>query len=132
LDHPDEGVRQRAAQDWCDWEDAVVARESGGIPNPRYADARFRLGFARTVTHYFRHGAWLAEDQLLLGADRLAGTPGVLIHGRLDLGSPLQSAWALAHHWPGSELIVLDESGHTSHELEDQVVAAMDRFARGT
>jgi proline iminopeptidase len=132
LDHPDEGVRQRAAQDWCDWEDAVVARESGGIPNPRYADARFRLGFARTVTHYFRHGAWLAEDQLLLGADRLAGTPGVLIHGRLDLGSPLQSAWALAHHWPGSELIVLDESGHTSHELEDQVVAATDRFARGT
>jgi proline iminopeptidase len=132
LADPDERVRQRAAQDWCDWEDAVVARESGGVPNPRYADARFRLGFARTVTHYFRHGAWLAEDELLLGADALAGTPGVLIHGRLDLGSPLQSAWALARRWPGSELIVLDESGHTSHELEDQVIAATDRFAPGT
>jgi proline iminopeptidase len=130
LEHPDESVRQRAALDWCDWEDAVVARESGGIANPRYAEARFRLGFARTVTHYFRHGAWLAEDQLLLGADRLAGIPGVLIHGRLDLGSPLQSAWALARHWPESELIVLEESGHTSHELEDQVVAATNRFAR--
>jgi proline iminopeptidase len=130
LEHPDESVRQRAAQDWCDWEDNVVAHESGGIANPRYAEARFRLGFARTVTHYFRHGAWLAEDQLLLGADRLAGIPGVLIHGRLDLGSPLQSAWALARHWPESELIVLEESGHTSHELEDQVVAATNRFAR--
>jgi proline iminopeptidase len=129
LAHPDEAIRQQAARDWCDWEEAIVARESGGVPNPRYDDARFRMGFARTVTHYFRHGAWLAEDQLLAGAGRLEGTPGVLIHGRLDLGGPLQSAWELHRHWPGSELIVLEDSGHTSHELEHHVVVATDRFA---
>jgi proline iminopeptidase len=130
LVHPNAGVREKAAQDWCDWEDAVVARESGGVPNPRYADAHFRMGFARTVTHYFRHGAWLREGQLLLEADRLTGIPGVLIHGRLDLGGPLRSPWELARAWPGSELIVLDSSGHTSDELGDHVVAASDRFAR--
>jgi proline iminopeptidase len=131
LADPGDAVRQRAAQNWCEWEDAVVVRESGGIPNPRYADPRFRLGFARTVTHYFRHGAWLAEDQLLLDAGRLAGIPGVLIHGRMDLGSPLQSAWALAQAWPGSELIVLEDSGHTSGALAKHVVVATDRFALG-
>jgi proline iminopeptidase len=130
LAHHDPQVRARAAQDWCDWEDAVVAGESGGVPNPRYADPRFRMGFARTVTHFFRHGAWLAEGQLLEQAGRLAGVPGVLIHGRLDLGSPLRSPWDLARVWSGSELIVLDDSGHTSDALADHVVAATDRFAR--
>jgi proline iminopeptidase len=130
LAHPDEVVRQQAARDWCDWEDAVVKTESDGIPNPRYDDPRFRLGFARTVTHYFRHGAWLSEDQLLRNAGRLAGIPGVLIHGRLDLGSPLQTAQALSQAWPESELIVLDDSGHTSQSLAHHVVAATDRFAR--
>ncbi|MEJ7725447.1 MAG: prolyl aminopeptidase [Actinomycetes bacterium] len=129
LADPDPAVREQAARDWCDWEEAIVSLESGGVPNPRYDDARFRMGFARTVTHYFRHAAWLADDQLLRDAHRLAGIPGVLIHGRLDLGGPLVTAWELAQAWPGSELVVLDTAGHTT-QLGDHVVAATDRFAR--
>jgi len=128
LSHADAGVRQAAARAWCDWEDAIVALESGGVPNPRYADARFRMGFARIVTHYFRHGAWLTEDQLLSRADLLAAIPGVLIHGRMDLGGPLQAAWELARAWPASELVVLDDAGHTSDALGACVVSATDRF----
>jgi proline iminopeptidase len=130
LAHADPDVRQKAAQDWCDWEDAIVAHESGGVPNPRYADARFRMGFARTVTHYFRYAAWLREGQLLEEAHRLSGIPGVLIHGQLDLGGPLQSAWELVRAWPGSELIVVPGAGHTSEGIRRHVVAATDRFAR--
>jgi proline iminopeptidase len=62
-------------------------------------------------------------------AHRLVGIPGVLIHGRLDLGAPLHTAWQLARAWPGSELVVLDASGHTSAQLDDHVVSATDRFA---
>ena len=131
LAHSDAGVRQSAAQAWCDWEDAIVALESGGVPNPRYADAKFRMGFARIVTHYFRHGAWLTEDQLLSRADRLAPIPGVLIHGRMDLGGPLLTAWDLARAWPASELVIVDDAGHTSDALHHCVVAATDRFVRG-
>ena len=129
LADPDAKVREQAARDWCDWEEAIVSLESGGVPNPRYADARFRMGFARTVTHYFWHAAWLDEDQLLRDAYKLAGIPGVLIHGRLDLGGPLVTAWELAQAWPGSELVVLDTAGHTT-QLGDHVVTATDRFAR--
>lgn len=114
---------------WCDWEEAIVSVESGGDPNPGYDDPDFRLGFARLVTHYFSHAAWLAEDELLAHADRLAGIPGVLIHGRLDIGGPLCTAWQLAQSWPGSELVVLDAAGHTSTSLGDQVVVATDAFA---
>ena len=46
------------------------------------------LAFVRICTHYFSHGAWLEEGELLANAGRLAGIPGVLLHGRHDLGSP--------------------------------------------
>jgi len=130
LAHRDADVQEQAAKDWCAWEEAIVSLESGGVPNPRYADARFRLAFARIVTHYFRYGAWLEEGQLLRQAHRLARIPGVLIHGRLDLGGPLTVAVELARVWPGSELVVLEAAGHTSHDLESRVVAATDRFAQ--
>ena len=131
LEDDDDAVRWRAADDWCAWEDAVI--ESGGDarPNPRYADPRFRMAFARIVTHYFHHGAWLDDGALLNRAARLRGIPGVLIHGRLDLGGPLVTAWELSRAWPGSELVVVD-AGHSSADpgMSEAVVDATDRFAR--
>src|SRR5919197_465810 len=48
LHDPDPAVRDKAARDWCAWEDAHV----GSPPSPRYEDPVFRLNFARIVTHY--------------------------------------------------------------------------------
>lgn len=131
LEHHDPAIREKAAADWCAWEDAVVATNPGGAPNPRYADPRFRMAFARIVTHYFRHNAWLEDGQLLREAGRLSGIPGVLIHGRLDISSPLSTAWRLAQAWPGSELVIVEHSGHSSAEpgMAGAIVAATDRFA---
>ena len=64
-EHPTLAVRARAARDWCAWEDAVQSLEPGWAPHPRYADPAFRMTFARLVTHYFHHRAWLADGQLL-------------------------------------------------------------------
>jgi len=129
LVDPDPDVQHHAARSWCDWEEALVSVESGGQPNPRYEDPAFRLGFARLVTHYFSHAAWLADGQLLAGAARLADIPGVLIHGQLDIGAPLRIAWRLAHAWPDSQLVILPAAGHTSASLGDHVVIATDAFA---
>lgn len=63
--HPDPAVRVKAAQDWCDWEDAVVSLEDGWAPNPRFADPDFRMTFARLCAHYFSHAAWLEDGELL-------------------------------------------------------------------
>ena len=61
---------------------------------------------------------------------RLAGIPGVLIHGRLDLGGPLQTAWDLHRAWPNSTLTVIESAGHlgTTATL-GHVLRALDRFA---
>ena len=126
---PDPVIKTRAAQDWCDWEDTVVSLEAGWTPSERYQDPAFRMTFARLCAHYFSHGAWLEEGQLLRDAGRLAGIPAVLIHGQFDFGSPPDVAWMLAQAWPDAELHIVD-SGHTGGgEMDEAMVAAIARFA---
>jgi proline iminopeptidase len=131
MEHPDPDVRARAANEWCAWEDAVISLEPHGHPNAyggRPPDAR--LAMVRICAHYFSHGAWLEEGALLRDAGRLAGIPGVLLHGRLDLGGPLHTAWALARAWPDAELVVLDDTGHTgSDAMTERKRRALDAFA---
>jgi proline iminopeptidase len=129
VNHPDPSIRAKAAADWCDWEDAVTSLEPGYERNPRYDDPGFRMRFARVVTHYFHHHAWLEDGEILREAGRLAGIPGVLIHGRLDLGSPASTAWELAQAWPEAELRFV-ETGHTGgDEMTAMLIEATDRFA---
>jgi proline iminopeptidase len=132
MDSSDADVRNKAAADWLAWEDAVISQEPHGTPNA-YSDRppAAQLAFVRICAHYFSEGAWLEEGALLRDAHRLAGIPGVLIHGRLDMGSPLGTAWELARAWPDARLVVVDDSGHTgSKTMNDEVRAALDEFAR--
>ncbi|SHF62637.1 prolyl aminopeptidase [Streptoalloteichus hindustanus] len=132
LNSPDAAVRTRAARAWCAWEDAVIAHETLGKPGQYSAKSDDDLmAFTRICAHYFAHHAWLEDGQLLREAHRLAGIPAVLIHGRLDLGSPLATAWELAKAWPDADLQIIDDSGHTgSPAMRDAVLAATARFAR--
>lgn len=132
LNSPDETVRRKAVRDWCAWEDAVIAHEVLGHPGA-YSDRpdNALMAFARICAHYFANDAWLEDGQLLRDAHRLAGIPGVLIHGRLDLGSPLKTAWELSKAWPDAELKVIDDSGHTgSPTSQATVLEAIARFGR--
>jgi proline iminopeptidase len=123
LDDP--ATADHAAREWCAWEDALISAP----PSPRYEDPAFRLTFARIVTHYWRHACWLEDDELLRGADRLAGIPGVLVHGARDVGAPLDFAWELSQTW--GELVVVDENHQGGPEMHAAVVGAIDRFAQG-
>ena len=139
MDHPDRQVRERAAVAWCAWEDAVLSlepRTSGGrSANPPAGPYSSKgrtdlLAFVRICVHYLAHGAWLEEGELLREAHRLAGIPGVLIHGRLDLSCPLDTAWELARAWPDAELFAPNDSGHlASPSKRERLLAALDGFA---
>ncbi|MDX6562772.1 MAG: proline iminopeptidase [Gaiellales bacterium] len=125
---PDPAVRHRAARRWCDWEDAVQSLEAGWRPNERYSDPAFRITFARIVSHYFHHRAWLSDDEIVREAHRLAGTPGVLVHGRTDLGTPADAAWQLARAWPDAELHLVDSGHGGGREMMRRVIEGTNRF----
>lgn len=131
LDDPDPAVREQAALNWCAWEDTHVAVSSHHRPDPRYDDPAFRMRFARLVTHYWRHAAWLKEGILLRDAAKLAGIPAVLVHGRLDVSGPPDIAWHLSQAWPGCELVLVDEAGHGAGEpgMAEVLISATNRFA---
>ncbi len=126
----DPAVQEHAAREWCAWEDAHVSLAPGYQPNPRYEDPEFRLRFARLVTHYWRHAAFLGEDQLMRDAATLNGIPSVLIHGRYDVSSPLETAWQLSQRWTTSRLHVLGDAGHgDGGTFLPTVIGATNHFA---
>jgi len=128
LANPDAAVRAKAALDWCEWEDVHVSLASGFSPSLRYKDPAFRMTFARLVTHYWSHAAWLADGELVRNAARLSGIPGVMIDGRFDVSGPPDIAWRIGQGWTDAERIVVPNAGH-GHGAEGEVVAATDRFA---
>lgn len=129
LADPDPAECDRAAIEWCAWEDAHVSLAPGHQPYERFAEPEFRLVFARLVTHYWRHAAFLDDDVLVRDAAKLDGIPGVMIHGRYDVSGPLEAAWQLARRWSTSRLVVLDE-GHGGPAFGPAIVEALDEFAR--
>ncbi|MFI6844339.1 prolyl aminopeptidase [Kitasatospora sp. NBC_00085] len=132
MENPDRAVREKAANDWLAWEDAVISNEPNGVPG-MYSDqeADARIAFVRICAHFFSNGAWLEEDQLLRNAHKLAGIPAVLVHGRHDMGSPVQTAWELAKAWPDARLQIFEDSGHVgSDAMGEAVREAIEEFKK--
>ncbi len=131
LADPDPQVRARATDAWCAWEDAVLSLEPTARRLPFGGDdGDARAAMVRICAHYAAHAAWLDEGALIRNAGRLAGIPGVLIHGRQDLSCPVQTAWELARGWPDARLLIDDHSGHRSSALKNHwLVEALDGFA---
>lgn len=130
LIHPDPAIHLKAARDWHEWEDSLISVDPERKPNQDRLDPVFQLTFARLVTHYFGNLAWLEDGQLLRDAGRLAGIPGILIHGRFDMGGPPTTAWELTRAWPGSELIMVGGAGHSTKDpgMTEAVLDALNRM----
>lgn len=129
LTGPDASEREQAALAWCVWEDVHVSLDPKATPHLQHQPPGFRLLFATLVTHYWRN-AGFGGDKLLGRMDRIASVPGVMVHGRLDVSSPLSTAWNLAKAWPAAELVVVDRDGHGGSEMADEVTRAAARFSR--
>jgi len=130
LNDPDPTVRQRAADAWCLWESATPGwPPTIGLSN-RFRDPAYAMAFARIVTHYVRHNAWLEDGILLRGTDALADIPGILVNGRFDFQAPIANAWELQRAWPGAELVIVDNAGHHAGNanITQELIRATERF----
>jgi proline iminopeptidase len=119
-----------AAAAWSSWEGAVVSL----TPNPNlvasYGEPRFAIAFAKLALHYFSHDGWLADEQLIRDAGKLAGIPGRIVQGRYDIVTPPVTAWELHRAWPESTLTMLPRAGHaiTDYGVLEALLDATDEF----
>ena len=129
ITDPDPAVRDEAVRNWLRWEDTHISLDPNAGPMLGNDDADYLRVFATLVIHYWKHGAFLGPTEIQDSMPRIAHIPGVLIHGRMDVSSPLRTAWELHKAWPGSELIVVDDEGHGGPKMIDALVDAIARFA---
>jgi proline iminopeptidase len=132
LFDPDPAVHGPAGVAWSTWEAATITLEQDDSLIAEFSDPAFALAFARIENHYFFHGGWFEEGQLLANAGRLAGIPGVIVQGRYDVATPAVTAYELHQAWPEGEFIIAPAAGHAFSEpgILDALVTATNRFVR--
>jgi proline iminopeptidase len=127
----DPGDRQRAADDWDEWESQHVRLDPSWKPGARHDDPAARRVFATLVTHYWAHDGFLVgPDTIANQVERIAHIPATLIHGRHDVSGPVSTAWRLHQQWPASRLAVIESEGHGGAESMEEMVRATDTLAR--
>ena len=128
LTDPDPDVRDAAAIAWCRWEDVHVSLDPQAKPDPRYQDREFRNSFATHVVNSWAHSGFLGDRGVLDNIATIAHLPVVLIHGRLDVSSPLSTAWELHRALPLSRLVVIESEGHGGSNMVDELENAYEHL----
>ena len=117
LTHRDRAVQVAAAKAWSVWEGSTLSLYEDPDRIRHFAHEGYALAFARIECHYFvNRGFFDSDGQLLENAHKLAAIPGVIVHGRYDVCTPLRNAWELHKAWPLSELRVVPDAGHAMTE----------------
>jgi proline iminopeptidase len=131
LTSEDKNEQLTAAQAWSKWEGDIVTL----LPSPstieHFTSPEVAIAVARIENHYMANHGWLKEGQLLEGAKKLKGIPGVIVQGRHDTCTPPVAAWRLKQAWPEVDLNIIPDAGHLFNEPGnlDALVRATDRFA---
>ncbi|MEL7546414.1 MAG: prolyl aminopeptidase [Pseudomonadota bacterium] len=126
--------RIRAAKAWACWEGETITIQGPNSRPKRFEEDSFADAFARIECHYFINEGFFPEDGWLLKQvrEKLKGVPGIIVHGRYDVVTPLATAWALKKAWPDADLHIVSAAGHSSLEpgIVDKLIRATRDFAR--
>lgn len=134
LVHPDPQVRLAAAKAWSVWEGSTLSLLQDAERIRHFGADAYAVAFARIECHYFVNGGFFSrDDQLLADAGRLRDIPGVIVHGRYDVVTPVKNAFDLKNAWPMAELRIVADAGHAMSEpgIAHELVSATRRYRRG-
>jgi len=131
LADPDPAIHGQAGLAWTRWEASTLTL----LPDPdlvaTMTEPAAATAFARIENHYFLHGGWFDEGQLIAGVDAIRDIPAVIVQGRYDVCTPPMTAWELHRAWPEAELVMIADAAHSASEpgIAAALRAATDRFA---
>lgn len=131
LTGEDEAMRLKAAEAWSMWEGRTLTLLPDAQVSSGFSDPHFALAFARIENHYFVHGAWLEDGQLIRDAGKLRSIPGTIVQGRYDVVCPARTAFELHRAWPEAQFHLIEGAGHAYMEPAtcDRLIRATDHYA---
>ncbi len=120
------------AKAWSQWEASTISLIQNPAVISNFSADKFALAFARIECHYFiNKGFFKNEGQLLASAHLLRDIPGVIVQGRYDVVTPMETAWALHKAWPQAQFEIIPDAGHTATDKgnADALIRATESFA---
>ncbi len=129
LVDPDASINGPAAQAWNRFEQDCSTLKHAPQTGP-VTGGYAALALARIEAHYFVNNLFMAENELLENMHRVQHLPARIIQGRYDMVCPMTTAHALGAAWPGSQLIVVPDAGHSAMEpgTRSALVEATEAF----
>lgn len=128
LFHPDPAVHLPAARAWCGYEEACARL----LPRDENAewDGPSALSLSRMEAHYMIHAGFMRPNQLLDELGRIRHLPASIVQGRYDMVCPPAAAADLARLWPGCDLHMVPDAGHSAMEpgIRAGLVDAVERM----
>jgi proline iminopeptidase len=100
--------------------DLAALNGNGAMPSTPFMEA-----------HYFQNDSFMRPNQLLDGASKLAGIPGIIVQGRYDLLCPPATSQALAARWSDAEIRIVEGAGHMLYDpgVRDAVMRSIADLA---
>ncbi|TDQ84198.1 prolyl aminopeptidase [Dongia mobilis] len=131
LTGDDRAAQLEAARAWSVWEGSTIKLLPSRQNATSYGQDQFALAFARIENHYFSHGGWMEDGQIIRDAHKLKDIPGIIIQGRYDVCTPAVTAWELHKAWPEAKFTIIDDAGHAFDEpgILNALIEATDGFA---
>lgn len=130
LTDPDPARHLPAAREWARFESRCSTLYPSDIAATNAASPAldaYALPLARLETHYFQHHCFLQPDELMNNLDAVRYLPAHIVQGRYDMVCPIHTAHHLHLAWPGSQLSVVADAGHSG--MEPGIAAALTRGA---
>jgi len=130
LTSDNEISRMRAAEAWSVWEGRTSNLQTDPITVDHFSDPYHALAMARIECHYFRHRAFIEDNQILNNTSSIAQLPIHIIQGRYDMVCPINQAIELHDKLPNAHLTICNHAGHSAMELEiaQALVTSTDQF----
>lgn len=133
LTGENELAKMAAAKAWSQWEGRCATLRPNMAVEASFVEPHRAVALSRIEAHYFVHGAFIEDNQILNNISALQGIPSIIVHGRYDMVCPLDNAMELHRAWVGSELRIVRDAGHSSSEpsiIDALVVATKDMALR--
>jgi len=125
--------RIKAAMAWSKWEASTSKLIQDKSYLHRFDNKKTAEAFARIECHYFINKGFFDNDNWILNnIYKIENIPNVIIQGRYDVVCPMQSAWDLHKKWGNSNLIIVQNAGHSmlEKEIQKKLVTYINEFIK--